>query len=168
LTTSIARQKFDAVLIASAKTSNFFLEPMKPRLCMNACSLLGHLPERGQISLNIRILRLQLRQCFDMRQRGGKILGFDLVGGQRRKAVAIIGLPREGAFQNIDRRLGLAGVMQRDGVDIGVAGIVGRKFAGPAQFGERLGVVLLTHEGQPERVARVGIVRIQRQRLLGA
>ena len=129
-------------------------------------TLLSYLLERGQIPLDFRILRLQLGQRFDMRQRGGKILGLDLVGGQRRKTVAIIGLARKGAFQNIDRRLGLAGVVQRDGVDIGEARLVRRQTRRLPQAYQRVGEAFLPDEAQPQCVGDLARFRIGGLRLL--
>src|SRR5271166_1344014 len=63
-------------------------------------------------------------------------------------------------FHSVDRR---AGRVQSDRVDISVARIFWRKLGRLAQLTQRLDVIFLTHQGETERMADLGIVRLDRQ-----
>ena len=84
---------------------------------------------------------------------------------QKQEQFPIGGKPRMRALQRRQGLGGCTGRIESYRVDVSVTGIVRRKFAGVAQFGQRLGVFALPHQKQPQSVMRFGIVRLGPQRL---
>ena len=68
-------------------------------------------------------------------------------------------------FQERQRLSPCTARIQRDGVDIAVARVVGYQLMGPAQQIQGPGIIVLAHQKKTEGVADVGIVRLDSRRL---
>jgi hypothetical protein len=91
-------------------------------------------------------------------QCGRKIASLSRDRDEGQERVSIRRMAFVGSFEQFHRRCASANRIQRDRVDI--ARIAGRKLAGLPQFRDRIGVIVLTHEPEAERVANIRIVRI--------
>ena len=63
------------------------------------------------------------------------------------------------AGERLQRLVAVAGRIERDGVDIGIAGVVRRKLGRLAQFGKRLAGSLQADEGEAQRIVQPGVLR---------
>jgi hypothetical protein len=97
-----------------------------------------------------------------MGQRGRKITGLLSYRHKSEKRVPIYRMAFVRRLKQLHRlSLGADGI-QRDRVDIGIAPIAGGKLARAPQFRERLGIIVLTHECEAQRVPYIRIVRVNR------
>ena len=78
---------------------------------------------------------------------------------ERQQGIAIVRMARQAIFENSHRLAATPGRMQRDGIDIGVSGLLRCQFGGASQFAKCLVEPLEPNQRQAERVVNPRILR---------
>jgi hypothetical protein len=99
---------------------------------------MGELPGVFQSSVDVARVAVECDQCHE--------------------GVAVVRMPGQIRLQNVQRFVGVARRMQRNGVDIGITGSVRLYFGCRAEFGERVIRPFLADQGEPECVMQAGVL----------